>query len=691
MGTSANAERREANRRRFNGTVELSLPDDAESYEADAIDLSIGGMSLKTAYLPDVGSELDCRIRLEDDETRTVQARGRVVWARDGEKDLGSFGLRFTELARGDLAAIGKLCDQADTRGSEGPALLRLPRLPDPVNASVETQREGELVLGMGLSFIKFGEPVEVERAGEVLRGAIERVEIAVDPTSRAPRLLATVVLDAATTPRTTAVARKTRGSDAPPAKKSVAAHAPEANEAEPVRAASERPSARPLRGETAARMPETQAPAHGTEVLSSSEGAARADRASPDASDDGSTPSLASDSSTPAWLVSALAKVRAGGRGVVERAAPAAKKAFATLVTLAVAWSAKVRAKLTGKPVELPAATPTVPAKTTAKTPSENPKPSLRKQHPTPVEPATASSTATESSAPGMRRKYAFVGLGVFGLSAITFALATGGRERRVEPPRPQVAVESAAATSAGAATGTPAATPETGTPAASQATGTPTAIGTSAPETETATTEPDPSTPTANPAPAATTPGGARMPSDLVAAARSRNANVDAERPTVRRDVPAVTLGPRATPTVTPRSVAAAAVATAVRPLGSPSIRSGTVLRLRFDGPITSLTGGAAGRDSLSFRVDGRRVIDRAASFVRMDARIAGAGAYNRGNAAEFTLRFQGAAPAYSARARGEVLEVILAPPAANNVRIAAAPRPAAPGARIASMPRR
>ena len=56
MGSSANAERREANRRRFNGTVELAFPEESESYEADGIDLSIGGMSLKTAFLPDVGS-----------------------------------------------------------------------------------------------------------------------------------------------------------------------------------------------------------------------------------------------------------------------------------------------------------------------------------------------------------------------------------------------------------------------------------------------------------------------------------------------------------------------------------------------------------------------------------------------------------------------------------------------------------
>jgi hypothetical protein len=53
MGTSANAERRQVPRRPFRGTVELGLPDDPEGYEADAVDLSIGGMALRTSLLPD--------------------------------------------------------------------------------------------------------------------------------------------------------------------------------------------------------------------------------------------------------------------------------------------------------------------------------------------------------------------------------------------------------------------------------------------------------------------------------------------------------------------------------------------------------------------------------------------------------------------------------------------------------------
>ncbi|MEI8255776.1 MAG: PilZ domain-containing protein, partial [Deltaproteobacteria bacterium] len=76
------------------------MPEDAEAYEADGVDLSIGGMSLRTSLLPDRGSELACRFKLEDG--RRVMTRGEVVWAQDVGSDAGEFGLRFTDLADAD-------------------------------------------------------------------------------------------------------------------------------------------------------------------------------------------------------------------------------------------------------------------------------------------------------------------------------------------------------------------------------------------------------------------------------------------------------------------------------------------------------------------------------------------------------------------------------------------------------------
>lgn len=692
MGTSANAERRESTRRRFNGTVELALPDEAEGYEADAIDLSIGGISLKTAFLPDIGSELDCRFVLDGNDPRTVQARGQVVWAKDNGNDAGAFGLCFTELSKDDRAALEKHCTPksaqlaraaqatvdphaktVNVNAVDDRVRLRLPKMSEPLKAKVQQQVDGAVVVAMDLSFITLGDNVEVESVKGKTKGILEDVQVDVDASSKSARLVLTVSLDGSTAAERTGrhaalvmpskptpvTPQEAQSIGAKPAKKSAPVIAPTHDE-------DERHEAAAIKGT-------------GTEVLSSKEGAARADAAaktSDESSDEES--SLASRSSAPAWLVSAMTRLRLTSKAAWQKASPAIKSAFAALVALAMTFSAKVRAKVTGKSVALPE-----PAKnervTTAKSAPSAARPALRKQKPE-VEFA-AEASAIDSTAPSMRRKYAMIGLGAFGLSAIVFALATSGRERRPQAPRPQVAVESA-----------PAATPTNSTypgAAASDAPATNTAANAAAPTGEPENNGAVQAAPANEPSLLQRNRGA--MPSDLVAAARSRNANVDSEQPTVRREVPAITPARGARPTVASSTPAPNAANGPVRPLGSPAVRTGTILRLRLDGPITNLAGGAAGADSLSFRVQGRRVLDRAAAFVRMDPRIAGAGAYNRGGNAEFTLRFHGAAPQFNARARGDVLEVTLAAPAATASNARGATRPSVSGVRIASMPRR
>lgn len=695
MGTSASAERRESTRKRFSGTVELALPDEAEGYEADAVDLSIGGMSLKTAFLPDVGSELDCRFVLDGNDARTVQARGQVVWAKDNGNDAGTFGLCFTDVSKGDRVALEHHCEpkiaakpatvepakaapavdpHAKTVNAQMPAddrvRLRLPKMSEPLKARVHQEADGALVVGMDLSFIALGDHVEVESVKGKSKGVLEDVSVDVDPKTRGARLVLTVSLDGSTaasrTGKHSAIVAPVAARPAPAAV-TPKEEARVAKKAAPVIAQDANQTDHDTVNEPAPR-------GTGTEVLSSRDGAARAEamQHATDSESDGDeeSSSLASRSSAPAWLVSALARAKIQSKAAWDKASPAIQKAFAALVTLAMTFSAKVRAKVTGKPVELPAPATAATRATTAKAATAQSKPSLRKQNKGSTEAPAVEASAVDSSAPSMRRKYAMIGLGAFGLSAIVFALATGGREPRPQAPRPQVAVE-ATGTSAAPTNSTAQANPSTNeAPVAGGAvTGEPENNGSI-----------ESSAPAAQPA---TRPGA--MPSDLVAAARSRNANVESEQPTIRRDPPALTIGARAA-----RPAAAAPVLAAaggLRPLGSPAVRSGTTLRLRVDGPITQLSGGAAGANTLTFTMPGRHAIDRAAAFVRMDPRIAGAGAFNRGGNTEFTLRFHGAAPAFNARARGDVLEVVLAAPTAT----AAAPRPSANGVRVASMPRR
>ncbi|MBL8679077.1 MAG: PilZ domain-containing protein [Myxococcales bacterium] len=704
MGTSANAERREATRRRFNGTVELAMPDEPEGYEADAVDISIGGMSLKTAYLPDIGSELDCRFVLDSQEPRTVQARGQVVWARDDGSESGAFGLRFTELSKHDRVALEKHCEPnaaSAQQAKDDRVRLRLPKMAEPLKARVQHEAEGAVVVGMDLSFITLGERVEVEGVKGKSKGKLEDVTVDIDPATQHARLVLTVILDGANatgkhaaivlpTPKAVTKAPAARAPIDEPVEQVTPVSRPKHKTAPSVHAAH---VDEPLAASTQDDAPAADRHAHrselenadtvaiaaarpgtGTEVLSSADGAARANAARSESGESQAPSSLASRSSAPAWLVSALERVRTTSKSAWAKASPALAKLFASIALVVGTLVAKVRAKITGKPVALPEAPKASPnERTTAKAPSlAGVRPTLRKQNPgaEPVE-AAESLTSLASTAPSVRRKYAMIGLAAFGVSAIVFALATSSRAPRPQTPRPQVAVES-----------TPAATPAITDNSATTAANTAAAPSNAAEPTM---AEPAENAPTNSNRPAIQPAAQRRMPTDLVAAARSRNANVDSEQPTVRRDaaITPATRAQRAQAQVATRAEPAGPV----RPIGSPAVRTGTTLRLRLDGPITQLAGGASGSDSLSFRVAGRRVLDRAATFVRLDPRIAGAGAYNRGGNAEFTLRFHGAAPQFSARARGDVLEVTLAAP---TTRVASAPRPSAAGVRVASIPR-
>ena len=109
MGTTADADRRDPNapRRPFLGTVDLSAVDHRERFQADAIDLSAGGMSLRAQLLPAVGERLAFQFALDDG--RPIDTTGEVVWARGrGDAGAGSFGVRFLDLSADVRAAPGR-------------------------------------------------------------------------------------------------------------------------------------------------------------------------------------------------------------------------------------------------------------------------------------------------------------------------------------------------------------------------------------------------------------------------------------------------------------------------------------------------------------------------------------------------------------------------------------------------------
>lgn len=643
MGTNESAERRDTPRRPFRGTVELTLSDDTESYEAEAVNLSIGGMAVRTAFLPDVGSELDCKFTLESGTT--VAARGEVVWAQDSGQDAGVFGLRFTEMTAGDERHIrdsfGTPRDARDTarRGDdETRARLYIPGMEAPLRARVRTCMDDVVVLGANLSFLKLGEGVEVERGTERSRGHLEDISVEIDPVTNVTRLVLTVALE-----RATATARESQRVTNEPASM------------EPI------PLSAPKR------------PAYATEVLTSDcDGPAAAVTSEQAQEATGSDAASVSRREPPAWLVSTLQALRAGGRAVRIRLASILRATVSAVTTFALFCLKAVRGRVGQSPDAAP-----------------SPRGGLRKQQ---VPSGPNSTTSPEKIS--VRKKYGLYALAGLGVVAIVFALVTGKREPAPTVPRPQVAV------TASPAQEVPSAQPATsenvhGDSTVAQNNGVGGANNTMEEETEPA-------------RPATTAPTTAlneqTMPSDLVAAARSPNANVEANAPVIRTTLPSshparVSARDSTAPAQVVRSSRGSAVAarslaaSESTVIGHPAVRTGTVLRLRMDGPVSRLSGGVGPDNVLVIRLPGRRSLDLAAPLVRQDARLQGAGVYNRAAGAELVLRFRDSVPMYAARANGNTLEIVLASTGSSVLRgaVPQSVRSMAPRAVAAASPRR
>ena len=110
--------------------VELRPRECEDSFQADAVDVSRGGLSLRAPCLPDVGSEFECRFELLPGEP-PIAVGGEVVWAHLSGSRPGQFGVRFVDLSEDQAALIAELVAEqgalggARRRPSEQPASPR--------------------------------------------------------------------------------------------------------------------------------------------------------------------------------------------------------------------------------------------------------------------------------------------------------------------------------------------------------------------------------------------------------------------------------------------------------------------------------------------------------------------------------------------------------------------------------------
>jgi PilZ domain len=157
------------------------------TFEATAMDVSGGGIHLRTAYLPEIGQALSCRFESGE---RTIICDGQVVWCNP-EDHGGEFGLKFENL---DADAEAGLRDLLKSRVSAGAKVrLHIEGLGAPMRARLQSDgNAAEVRAASELGFLKVGKGIELEDAqsGQRRPARIDHVEVAIDENSKVPHLV---------------------------------------------------------------------------------------------------------------------------------------------------------------------------------------------------------------------------------------------------------------------------------------------------------------------------------------------------------------------------------------------------------------------------------------------------------------------------------------------------------------------
>jgi hypothetical protein len=184
-----------ASRIPFDGLVEVGGAM-GPAFEAQAVNISEEGMLLRTAYLPEAGQPLTCRF--DAGPGHSVLAAGEVVWAQGAEKG-GEFAIRFTDMDPESVEALKRACglgEQPMAQVQPGSKVrLHIEGLASPMRAKIKDAHAAEITVGSDLGFLQVGRQLELEDAqsGNKRPASIDRVEVAVDPTSNVPQLVVTL------------------------------------------------------------------------------------------------------------------------------------------------------------------------------------------------------------------------------------------------------------------------------------------------------------------------------------------------------------------------------------------------------------------------------------------------------------------------------------------------------------------
>ncbi len=198
-------------------------PASTPAFEAQSVNVSGRGMLVRTAYLPEVGSQLVCRF---EHDAHEIIVEGRVAWRRDETRG-GEFGLKFTALDSGSVEALKELCGlelrptaepaagsleedgvdfesepepepEEEANGSRAANLpgsrvrLHIDGLGSPMRARVRDGGPRRVHVGSNLEFLAVGKHLELENLDQELRrnARIDAVNVVIDPQTQIPQLV---------------------------------------------------------------------------------------------------------------------------------------------------------------------------------------------------------------------------------------------------------------------------------------------------------------------------------------------------------------------------------------------------------------------------------------------------------------------------------------------------------------------
>jgi hypothetical protein len=182
--------------------VVAGLSDQARAYECEAMDMTSKGMHLRTAYLPEVGETVSCRL---DTGSGEIFAEGEVVWLQEQAKG-GEFGVRFSHIDDESLLILEEFCggfaEETEEEAPEAPdskdidrgtrVRLHIEGLGAPMRARVRDAQNSRIMVGSNLDFLKVGRSIDLEDVEhkQTRSVIIDRVGVELDPVSMVPQLV---------------------------------------------------------------------------------------------------------------------------------------------------------------------------------------------------------------------------------------------------------------------------------------------------------------------------------------------------------------------------------------------------------------------------------------------------------------------------------------------------------------------